>query len=680
MPKLGAGVAGPGACQGAFRFDVQAPFDATPATVRCLMRSLLRPFTVSLPLFLACCLFAADALATDWLHVSGQLAPSGAAVDFTPYGTQPGLMFSLQSAGSCGGCHSGTAGNAPTFRPHTTWSGSMMANATRDPLFWAALDVANKDVPGAGDFCLRCHTPSGWFGGRVSKTSSGPTVDPIKGAAGCFLEGTLDSEDFFSDYEGISCHFCHRLSPTGPLGQPNNIGNGNVWLDDTECNGDGGEPCRRGPYTYTTGGFEPPHQWAQSAYHVDSAICGNCHDVSTPDTSAGPLKTLKLANGTDTGQAFPIERTYSEWKQSRFSASGGRSCQNCHMPDSEDPAATACVGGPSRTGNLPVHTFVGGNTWVPQIIRGEYSDTTSTPGSAGGIGRKDELARTVQWSRDLLNTAADVETTLSAYTAPTATIPGAISARVKVTNRSGHKLPSGYGEGRRMWLNLQVRDAGGTLVFESARYDTASGVLVEDAQSRVYEVLQGIWNRNGTGSCDVVDELGRKIFHFVLNDCVAKDNRIPPEGFRPATATDPNGYQLRPVGLAYPETSPGSGVLVHYDQVAYDVPLPAGAQGPFSVAARLYYQTSSREYVEFLRNQAVEREIPGENQMCSGEINRPAVVGPTDRSRGEFMYELWSAPPPGERLFADSFDSTVFATGYGRSPPEAIAVDTALTQ
>ena len=62
----------------------------------------------------------------------------------------------------------------------------MMANAMRDPLFWAAVDVANKDYPGAGDFCLRCHTPPGWMGGRVVKTTGGGTTGP-GGASGCQL-------------------------------------------------------------------------------------------------------------------------------------------------------------------------------------------------------------------------------------------------------------------------------------------------------------------------------------------------------------------------------------------------------------------------------------------------------------------------------------------------------------
>jgi hypothetical protein len=600
------------------------------------------------------------------------------ATDFTPHGTQPGLLFSLEPSDSCGGCHGGFVGNDPGFRPHSTWSGSMMANATRDPLFWAAVDIANKDVPGAGDFCLRCHTSQAWYGGRVVKPGFGPPNDPVKGANGCLLEGSPDATDFSNDYSGIACHFCHRLVPTGPLGEATMIGNANAWLDDTECNGNQGAPCRRGPYTYS-GGFSPPHQWAQSVFHTESTLCGSCHDVSTPDTDGGPLKTLKLGDGTDTLIPFPIERTYSEWKQSTYNGPGGQTCQGCHMPDSVDPTATACAGGPSRTGNLPVHTFVGGNTWVPAIIKGEFSDTTSIPGSAGGVGRQDAFDRTVQSARDLLMTAADVDVAVLSYTAATGGASGSLSARVTVTNNSGHKLPSGYAEGRRMWLNVQVRDFNGALVFESGAYDPGSATLASDPQVRVYEVLQGIWNRNGTLACDVADGLGRKIFHFVLNDCVAKDSRIPPLGFTPATMADPNGYELRPVAATYPETSPGSGVLVNYDEVDYAAVIPAATPGPLTVSARLYYQTSSRDYLEFLRDQAVERSIPGENMMCSGEPNRPAVVGPKDRTRGAYAWQLWNGPQAGDRIFANSFDDTVFQQGYGKSPPENIASGSAFT-
>ena len=39
------------------------------------------------------------------------------------------------------------------------WQGSMMAQAARDPLFYACLAVANQDAANAGDTCIRCHSP-----------------------------------------------------------------------------------------------------------------------------------------------------------------------------------------------------------------------------------------------------------------------------------------------------------------------------------------------------------------------------------------------------------------------------------------------------------------------------------------------------------------------------------------
>ena len=78
----------------------------------------------------------------------------------------------------CATCHGGYD-NGHNIRPSTTWAGSMMANAGRDPIFWAALDVANNDLPGIGEWCLRCHSPSGWLDGRVTP--------PAGSADGCSL-------------------------------------------------------------------------------------------------------------------------------------------------------------------------------------------------------------------------------------------------------------------------------------------------------------------------------------------------------------------------------------------------------------------------------------------------------------------------------------------------------------
>src|SRR5690606_4115894 len=119
-------------------------------------------------------------------------------------GTQPlQLTNDLAAPRTCNGCHGGYAEYAPT----DTWAGSMMANAMRDPLFLAALTVAEQDIPGSGELCIRCHTPRGWLFGRAEPT-----------------DGTGLQPD---DYEGVQCDFCHRMTD-GPSGE-RHIGNGQFY-------------------------------------------------------------------------------------------------------------------------------------------------------------------------------------------------------------------------------------------------------------------------------------------------------------------------------------------------------------------------------------------------------------------------------------------------------------------
>ncbi len=535
-------------------------------------------------------------------------------------GTQPGLTHAMRaSTARCAACHGFDYNDTLDVEPWDAWAGTMMAQATRDPLFWAALDVANNDVPGVGDFCLRCHTPAAWLEGR-----SEPNVD------GCALEGTIDSLD--QDFDGVTCHTCHRMmvNESPPAGEDSvYFENAQFWIDDTDCDGLG-EPCRRGPYDYDNGdGTAPPHTWAYSAYHETSGICGNCHNVTSP------VETL-IDGGVDTGIPFPIERTYTEWQQSDFNDGGPAeaTCQNCHMPDETSDPASPCLFGNNQSGHLPKHFMAGGNTWIPDVIAGEYPD----------LGLGDQLAATKARALDMLqNQSATIE-----VMAPSAPSGGVLDADVKVTNLSGHKLPTGYPEGRRMWLHVEARDAFDTVFWESGAYDAATGVLTYDGQIKVYEKKPGIWDYNGASECDAADDLGSPIFHFVKNNCIALDNRIPPLGF-----TGGDDPETQPVGYVYPETMPGSGVLVNYDVTPYAIPVPLGTAEPITVTATLRYQTASKEYVEFLLAESNEHNFPND---C---IGRNAAPGTQTQTRAEYLFDVWN--------------------NYGKSPPVDMVVASATT-
>jgi hypothetical protein len=109
--------------------------------------------------------------------------------------------------------------------------------------------------------------------------------------------------------------------------------------------------------------------------------------------------------------------------------------------------------------------------------------------------------------------------------------------------------------------------------------------------------------------------------HLVLNNRILKDNRIPPRGFVPDARSMPVAADFQPLG---------GGVLAHWDDVRYRIPVPAGVQGPIGVTATLRYQTASREYVEFLRDENVSGPDPKDRNY------------PSAPSRGQKLHDLWS--------------------------------------
>ena len=432
-----------------------------------------------------------------------------------------------------------------------------------------------------------------------------------------------------------------QVNDSPPPGEQNvYYENGKYWIDDEPCpDGPGSGPCRRGPYDYSVSGNPPPHEWAFSSYHVDADICGNCHNVSNP------ILNLVDEAGVDTGISFPIERTFKEWQQSDF-APGGTSeqtCQACHMPDADgDPLYACAQQSNNRAGELAVHQFAGGNTWIPEVLKGDYPS----------LNRSSEFDATIAWAEDMLQNQS---ATVSLESLTGSRNGGGVTAAIRITNKTGHKLPTGYSEGRRMWLQLVARDGNDDVVFESAAYDSATGELTHDPQAKIYRVEQGIWNRNGNDTCDAVDESDNPIFHFALNNCIVIDNRIPPLGF--TGAADP---ETQPVDYSYPETSPGSGILVNYDITSYEIPVPEDAPDPITVEANLFFQVASKEYVEFLRDQAVDNAFPDD---CI-----PRNGGTPSMSRGEILYDMWTrydrSPPVDMGGTSGQIAAAIFTDGF----------------
>lgn len=483
--------------------------------------------------------------------------------DFHVSGTQIGDVqpWAIWSSDDCFGCHGSFD---PQFDdPYSSWSGSLMAQAGRDPLFFAQLATANQDAANAGYFCLRCHVPVSVVTGHVADASG----------------DSLDHQDL----EGVSCHFCHSMvdpvfkpgiSPpedeailAALVDVPSHFGNAMFVLDPMGN--------RRGPRADA----QPLHEFIYSPFHRSGDFCGTCHDVGNVAVSLQPNGTYRYnaigepTPDEDLWSQFPLERTYSEWKLSAFANGGvdmgGRfggvgasvvsTCQDCHMPKA---VGAACAFTDERP-DLARHDFAGASSWVLEIIKEHYAGDPEVDPAA--------LDRGIAAAQDMLARAATLGVEQRA---------GVLG--VRVTNESGHKLPTGHIEGRRVFINVLITDAGGAPLREYGGYDSESAILDEETTT-VYEMHVGLSKEASalTGFPAGVTT------HMALADTIEKDNRIPPRGFTNETYAEAGAPV---VGWAYADGQ-------HWDDSCYRIP-----EGGARAEVRLLYQTVTRHYIEALRD------------------------------------------------------------------------------
>jgi hypothetical protein len=322
-------------------------------------------------------------------------------------------------------------------------------------------------------------------------------------------------------------------------------------------------------------------------------------------------------------------------------------CQSCHMRttgtcsvsvgetclvDANCPGGETCLSGgqgcdknPPVRGDMPVHDLTGGNYWIPDAI--QHLDSQGLLLLGGGLDQAqiDAMNDGKARAQENLEDAASLS------------VSGNL---VKVVNLTGHKLISGYPEGRRMWLNVRWKDAAGTPIAdaEDGVYDSINvqidgvptsvdtlvnlhepyvpvyevhGAMTQEWASQLttlnpafasiplsYNRLNGAVTKTLGALAGQAPGTYQETFHFVLNNLVAKDNRIPPYGMRyddPASDDDAVARNLLPVpGDQYGNPGPG-GTYEYWDEVPLNPPANAA-----SAEIRLFYQPTSWEYIQFL--------------------------------------------------------------------------------
>ena len=593
----------------------------------------------------------------------------------------------------CLGCHSaggtglqydmtqpGPGGKLINISPYGTWRGSPMGLAGRDPIFFAQLasetDTFHKESADTiQNTCLGCHGIMGQRQHAIDnecKPFSRTMVDTIPSKA------PIDPVSALANYgalarDGISCASCHHMvlgkeDTAKYQHQPQNkcipaqqqtanpgltgfastfTGNFLVGAPN-ELYGPFKDP-KKAPMKHAMG-VDPVH----SQTVTSPELCGTCHTVHVPILHKG--KTI--------GHAYE-QTTYPEWAFSDFrtgdsvdgplpysSGPQAQTCQGCHMPNKD------AYGNPYRSKiaaiqeysnfpqaehtlspqeiDLPVrsgfgkHTLVGLNVYLLKMAW-QFPDVL-------GIRKSDPMLTST--GIDSIPTAENAMLDQAVNKTATVTVAevrnenGALSARVTVINKVGHKFPSGVGF-RRAFIEFSVLDVNNKVLWASGRTNEL-GVLVDGEKNPKPIKGELWWNDNCTArpdadagvhqphyqeitrqdqvqiyqelvaapppdatekTCGADAELKGPLTTSFLSICAkVKDNRLLPAGFLKLDDRKAISKALGADDLMARESGPhGVGDDPDYvtggrDSLVYRVPLSEIGGRPAAVQATLYYQ------------------------------------------------------------------------------------------
>jgi len=599
------------------------------------------------------------------------------------------------SAGTYGNVmmYSGTKqpdGSTPVMNvsPFGEWRWSPMGLAGRDPVFYAQLDseiafvkeffkndpakVAEK-IKTINNTCFRCH---GVMGKRRLDDDHGgsgkgdftpelvyATYDKNPPASGnkSYIYGALARD-------GVSCMACHRIvEDKVPFPEflktriTGNFTTGNPEelfgpFEDKEIVTD--------PMNNSLA-IKPKH----SPYIKSSRMCGNCHTINLP---------LMDNPEADPNKPHLEQVTYLEWLNSGYQNEVGtnskaQTCQNCHMatkysnskgtlniPLIQQPIAFIEDTQYPQTGNrladekievrfrnkgFARHQLQGLNVTLLEMFRQFMS-----PYKSNGTNILANIVLGVR-QNDYMSGLDDLSTAIDAFvqqaqnsTAEVSVSEPAFSnqnliADVKVTNKTGHRFPSGVGF-RRAFLEFRVvdNDSGKTVwcsgctnelgvITKGASSDRLPSELFDRYNDGTKPSSLGyprpcdnivpqhyqphfFWNpQKNTGSAitrqdqvQIYEELNLNIqcamtTSFLRRDYQLKDNRLLPFGWTSTGPLNPDKTPYIPADYLHetfpisvggdPAYADGSGTNV----VRYEVPLSVFRDKNVTITATVYYQS-----------------------------------------------------------------------------------------
>src|SRR6266850_622758 len=450
---------------------------------------------------------------------------------------------------ACGGCHRDI---------YEQWNSSMHHFASMNNQFYRKSIEYMQSVVGTGPskWCAGCHDHALFFNGRFDIPIKQQIDDP-------------------ESHAGLACTSCHSISHVDST-----MGNGGFTIEYPPLHNlatSKNRPVRLLAEFLTYLDPEPHKKTFMKPFMREDAaeFCSTCHKVHLDV----PVNNYRWFRGFN---------DYDNWQASGVSGQGARSfyypeksstCVDCHMPlvSSKDPG--------NHSGKVHSHRFPAANSAVP-FVNGDHEQLQITEkflksgfitvdifGMSPARAQAGEVPltrRTNESPQALSGFGAGAETDQAAQAfirevgqiaAPVNQTPVAVEAGSTVTfdvvvrtRKIGHFFPAGTVDAFDIWLELQVKDSNGRVVFWSGR--------VEDG---------------GTGPV----EKGAHFYRSYQLD--AAGNPINKR----------NAWQSRSV-LYVRLIPPGAADVAHYR-----VRIPKDVKGPLKLTAKLNYRKFAHYYTQF---------------------------------------------------------------------------------